>query len=82
RFKERVDGPLLPKTADQRAYEAQRDFIEALYAERGRRNENGELAHFTGSSPRAQDGIERRFKEEKARALDMLRSEYKGRVTF
>lgn len=49
-----------------------RQFITAIYAERGRKNAAGELVHFRRSSAQVQRGVEARFREEERRALAML----------
>ncbi len=46
--------------------------IRAIYAERGRRREDGKLAHFPSSSPAVQSGVARRFERELEDALKML----------
>lgn len=49
-----------------------RDFITAIYAERGRKNANGVLARFSRNSPAVQSGVARRFRDELRDALQML----------
>jgi hypothetical protein len=51
--------------------------ITAIYAERGRRDENG-LVHFRKSAPNIQSGVANRFKKEATLALNMLRDELAG----
>lgn len=51
-----------------------RRLIIAVYAERGR-TRNGVLVHFSGNSPKVQQGVANRFKSEQADALKMLASE-------
>jgi murein DD-endopeptidase MepM/ murein hydrolase activator NlpD len=52
--------------------------IDAIYAERGKRNESGELAYFTKSSAAVQDGVAKRFVNERKDAQAMLASEVAG----
>ncbi|MET0361881.1 MAG: LysM peptidoglycan-binding domain-containing protein [Sphingobium sp.] len=52
-----------------------KDLIQAVYAERGRRREDGVLAYFSGSSKAVQDGIAARFRCELKDALDLLAAE-------
>jgi murein DD-endopeptidase MepM/ murein hydrolase activator NlpD len=49
--------------------------IRAIYAERGKRNANGNLAYFSKSSPSVQTGVANRFKSELKDALAMLAKE-------
>ena len=49
--------------------------IRAIYAERGRRKPDGNLAYFGKSSPSVQQGVANRFKNELADALAMLAKE-------
>ena len=49
--------------------------IKAIYAERGRKNEQGELAYFSRNSRAVQDGVAKRFVNEEQDALEMLASE-------
>ena len=49
--------------------------IKAIYAERGKRNEAGELAYFKSSSADVQKGVANRYKSEEAQALAMLEAE-------
>ncbi len=51
------------------------DMINAIYAERGRTDENGNLVHFSGSSWDVQQGVANRFRNEDADAISMLQSE-------
>lgn len=51
------------------------DMINAIYAERGRTDENGNLVHFGGSSYDVQQGVAGRFRNENADALNMLQAE-------
>ncbi len=46
--------------------------IRAIYAERGRRREDGKLAYFPSSSSAVQSGVARRFERELEDALKML----------
>ncbi|WP_084609546.1 LysM peptidoglycan-binding domain-containing protein [Archangium violaceum] len=52
--------------------------IQGIYAERGRRNGDGELAYFSSSSADVQAGVAQRFVDEQATALGMLRQEQAG----
>ncbi|MBL8921353.1 MAG: LysM peptidoglycan-binding domain-containing protein [Myxococcaceae bacterium] len=45
------------------------DIINAVYAERGKRDRNGELAYFSSSSREVQRGVAQRFVSERADAL-------------
>lgn len=49
-----------------------RNAIDAIYAERGRKDAGGVLVHFSKSSPQVQRGVANRFVEERAGALKML----------
>jgi hypothetical protein len=49
-----------------------RNAIQAIYAERGRKQTNGVLAHFSRNSEAVQRGVARRFVDEMADALNML----------
>ena len=49
--------------------------IHDIYAERGRRDANGELEHFSRNSAAVQRGVANRFVSEEANALEMLRQE-------
>ena len=49
--------------------------IRAIYAERGRRKPDGNLAYFSRSSPSVQQGVANRFKNECQDALAMLAKE-------
>lgn len=49
--------------------------IRAIYAERGRRKPDGNLAYFSKSSPSVQQGVANRFKSELQDALRMLAKE-------
>ena len=50
-------------------------FIRAIYAERGKRKADGNLAYFGKSSPNVQTGVANRFKSECQDALAMLKKE-------
>ena len=52
-----------------------RGVINAVYDERGRRDRNGELAHFSSSSAQVQAGVAARFTAERADALAALDAE-------
>ena len=49
--------------------------IRAIYAERGRKKPDGNLAYFSKSSPNVQQGVSNRFKNELQDALAMLAKE-------
>jgi hypothetical protein len=49
--------------------------IRAIYAERGRKKPDGNLAYFSKSSPSVQAGVANRFKNEQQDALAMLAKE-------
>ena len=49
--------------------------IRAVYAERGRKKPDGNLAYFSKSSPSVQAGVSKRFKNEEQDALAMLAKE-------
>ena len=51
-----------------------KDFIVAIYGERGRK-QNGVLVHFSKSSPAVQQGVANRFRDELRDALKMLADE-------
>src|SRR5215213_8496277 len=52
-----------------------KQLICAIYAERGRRKPDGNLAYFSKSSPSVQTGVANRFKNEQQDALAMLAKE-------
>jgi hypothetical protein len=52
-----------------------RKLISAVYAERGRKKADGNLAYFSKSSPGVQAGVAKRFKNEEIDALAMLAKE-------
>jgi murein DD-endopeptidase MepM/ murein hydrolase activator NlpD len=54
------------------------DFIKAIYAERGRKNPDGTLARFGRNSPKVQQGVAQRFRDEQRDALAMLAEERQG----
>lgn len=56
--------------SDGQAYD--RALINAIYDERGRRNEGGGLAYFTSASASVQASVANRFAEERRDALSML----------
>ncbi|MET0401484.1 MAG: LysM domain-containing protein [Cystobacter sp.] len=49
--------------------------IQDIYAERGRRNSSGELAHFSSSSRKVQEGVAERYRNESRDALALLARE-------
>jgi murein DD-endopeptidase MepM/ murein hydrolase activator NlpD len=52
--------------------------IDAIYAERGKRNASGELAYFSGNSAKVQAGVADRFVNERKDAQAMLARENAG----
>lgn len=52
-----------------------KQLICAIYAERGRKKPDGNLAYFSKSSPSVQSGVSKRFKNEEQDALAMLAKE-------
>lgn len=52
-----------------------KQLICAIYAERGRKKADGNLAYFSRSSPSVQSGVAKRFKNEEQDALAMLAKE-------
>lgn len=52
-----------------------KQLISAIYAERGRKKPDGNLAYFSKSSPNVQTGVANRFKSELQDALAMLAKE-------
>lgn len=54
------------------------DFIKAIYAERGRKGPGGGLARFSRNSPKVQQGVAQRFRDEQRDALQMLSQERGG----
>ena len=52
-----------------------KQLICAIYAERGRKKPDGNLAYFSKSSPSVQAGVARRFRDEQVDALAMLAKE-------
>ncbi|MDB5486771.1 MAG: hypothetical protein JWQ58_486, partial [Reyranella sp.] len=61
-----------PPPADLKSFD--HEALCALYAERGRRNDDGSLRYFSNNSPGVQEGVARRFESELADALRMLES--------
>ncbi|HEX3186100.1 MAG TPA: LysM domain-containing protein [Pyrinomonadaceae bacterium] len=55
--------------------EFDKQLISAIYAERGRKKPDGNLAYFSKSSPSVQAGVSKRFKNEEQDALAMLAKE-------
>ncbi len=49
--------------------------IRAIYAERGKKKPDGNLAYFSRSSPNVQSGVSKRFRSEEQDALAMLSKE-------
>lgn len=52
-----------------------KELICAIYAERGRKKPDGNMAYFSKSSPSVQSGVSKRFKNEEQDALAMLAKE-------
>jgi len=52
-----------------------KQLISAIYAERGRKKADGNLAYFSRSSPSVQSGVSKRFRNEEQDALAMLSKE-------
>jgi murein DD-endopeptidase MepM/ murein hydrolase activator NlpD len=52
-----------------------KQLISAVYAERGRKKPDGNLAYFSKSSPSVQSGVSKRFKNEEQDALALLAKE-------
>jgi murein DD-endopeptidase MepM/ murein hydrolase activator NlpD len=52
-----------------------KQLISAIYAERGRKKPDGNLAYFSKSSPNVQAGVAKRFQNEQQDALAMLAKE-------
>ncbi len=55
--------------------EFDKKLIHAIYAERGRKDENGVLVYFRNSSPEVQKGVANRYVSEEKDALKMLENE-------
>ena len=55
--------------------EFDKQLIIAIYAQRGRKQSDGKLAHFSNSSPDVQAGVANRFRNEQRDALKMLENE-------
>jgi len=55
-----------------------KSLISAIYAERGRKDANGVLVHFSRNSAAVQQGVSRRFRDELKDALAMLAEETSG----
>ena len=49
--------------------------IRAIYAERGRKDTNGILVHFSGNSLKVQKGVANRYRQEEQDALTLLKQE-------
>jgi LysM repeat protein len=64
-FKKALAGKDVSKMSDA-------DIIKAVYAERGKKNKDGELAYFSRETAKTQGNIANRFVNEQKDALDML----------
>jgi LysM repeat protein len=67
-----VSRALRKVRAGLRGRELDRALIVAIYAERGRRRSDGNLAYFSRNSPAVQQGVARRFVNEEQDALQLL----------
>jgi hypothetical protein len=56
------------------------EYIEAIYRERGRKDAEGNLVYFKGSSKKVQEGVSKRFSHEMKDALDDLTTEQRNRT--
>jgi hypothetical protein len=52
-----------------------KEFIVAIYGERGRKDASGKLVHFSRNSQSVQNGVAKRFAQEQKDALNMLKDE-------
>jgi murein DD-endopeptidase MepM/ murein hydrolase activator NlpD len=73
-FKAALKGKDPAKMSDE-------EIIKAVYAERGRRKESGELVHFSRNSRDVQESVANRFKNESKDALAQLKKEQVGGST-
>jgi hypothetical protein len=58
--------------------EFDKQLVQAIYAERGRKGEDGNLVYFRKNSLAVQKGVKKRFINEQKDALEMLRNEKKS----
>jgi hypothetical protein len=73
-----VDRALTPLLKTQAINEiSDKAMLQALYAERGRKDMSGGLVHFNGASPAVQKAVARRFENELRDALSALDKETK-----
>ncbi|WNG17440.1 LysM peptidoglycan-binding domain-containing protein [Cystobacter fuscus] len=72
-FKRALAGRDPAKVSDEQ-------LIKDIYAERGRKNANGELVYFSSSSKKVQQGVSERYKSEGPDALARLAREREGGV--
>ncbi len=70
---DRALAPLLKKQAIKEV--GDKEILQVIYAERGRKDEQGVLVYFKSSSAAVQKGVARRFESELRDALKMLEAE-------
>jgi hypothetical protein len=57
-----------------------KDVVDAIYKERGRKDESGKLVHFKSSVPKVQASVANRFGNEGAKGQSMVDQEFDARV--
>ena len=62
---------LIPRDIETNVY----NFINSVYKERGRKDENGQLVHFANNSQAVQDGVAKRFINENRDSIRILNIE-------
>ena len=67
-----LDSVRHDSAVDLAAADFDQKLIHAIYAERGRKDAQGNLVHFAHNSPAVQQGVARRLVEEEQDALAML----------
>jgi hypothetical protein len=73
-----IDKALSGKLKDgSAAGMSDRDMINAIYDERGRKDEKGGLVHFPNSDAKNQEGVAKRYEKERQDALDSLPADQK-----